>query len=450
MARVGLERVLRRGVSAWAHAAAGLAISGIFGWLAIRDVSWGSVRVSLEQIRPGWLIAALLLLAVAVGMRSERWRLLFARDRRPPRRAVFWSLGIGYLFNNLLPARAGEAARVVALRREAGVSAARGAATVAVERVFDLASLAIVMLVAAPALGSGSVVRVTVWTSAAVLAAAAGLAGGCRSDRLRRRIAAAVVRIPLIRGPRARSTAAELGQGLRGLSDARMAIAVGAWSLGSWLVLACSYYTVLRSLGIPSPARAAVLSLVVTNLVQVIPASAASLGVFEAAGRAAVAAYGAGPAAASNTPRDAADAGITCTRFVTHTSESTARAGGRGDLQAAQDTCSRSRPGRATSPATTRRGPCAIRASLRPLSPCPSSAAVEPGARPSDQRDASQLSRDPAAQAVAAAIPRQGQPPPRAWQRARPRSGARVRAEAARRSCNEAWRRRARPAGLRV
>ena len=140
--------------------------------------------------------------------------------------------------------------------------------------------------------------RVTVWTSAAVLAAAAGLAGGCRSDRLRRRIAAAVVRIPLIRGPRARSTAAELGQGLRGLSDARMAIAVGAWSLGSWLVLACSYYTVLRSLGIPSPARAAVLSLVVTNLVQVIPASAASLGVFEAAGRAAVAAYGAGPAAA--------------------------------------------------------------------------------------------------------------------------------------------------------
>ena len=58
---------------------------------------------------------------------------------------------------------------------------------------------------------------------------------------------------------------------------------VGVWSLGSWLVLAVSYYTVLRSLGIPSPARAAVLSLV-TNLVQVIPASAASLGVFEAAG----------------------------------------------------------------------------------------------------------------------------------------------------------------------
>jgi uncharacterized protein (TIRG00374 family) len=298
MRGVVLERVLRRGFSAWAHAAAGLAISVIFGWLAIRDVSWGSVRASLEHIRVAWLIAALVLLAVAVVMRSERWRLLFPTGRRPPRLAVFWSLGIGYLFNNLLPARAGEAARVVALRREAGVPAARGAATVAAERLFDLASLAILMLVATPALGSGPVVRVTAWTSAAVLVAAGVLAGGCRSERLRRRLTATVVRIPLVRGPRARSIAAELGQGFMALSDARMAIVVGAWSLGSWLVLAGSYYTVLRSLGIASPGRAAVLSLVVTNLVQVIPASAASLGVFEAAGRAAVAAYGAGPAAA--------------------------------------------------------------------------------------------------------------------------------------------------------
>ncbi len=77
-----------------------------------------------------------------------------------------------------------------------------------------------------------------------------------------------------------------------------MALEVGVWSLGSWLVLTVSYYAVLRSLGVASPARAAVLSLVVTNLVQVIPASAASLGVFEAAGRAAVATYGASPAAA--------------------------------------------------------------------------------------------------------------------------------------------------------
>jgi uncharacterized protein (TIRG00374 family) len=295
---VRLETGLRRGVSGWVHAAAGLAISAIFGWLAIRDVSWHAVRASLEAIRPGWLAAALALLAVAVWMRAHRWRLLFARDGRPPLRAVFWALSIGYLFNNLLPARAGEAARVVALRRETGVSALRGAGTVAAERLFDLASLALLMLAAWPLLGPSSVVGVTAWTSVVVLVASVALAAGVRSVRLRRRFAAGLHRLPFLRGPRARSIADELGQGMIALGDRRMALEVGALSLGSWAVLGVSYYTVLRALGIGSPVRAAALSLIVTNLVQVIPASAASLGVFEAAGRAAIAAYGASPAAA--------------------------------------------------------------------------------------------------------------------------------------------------------
>ena len=295
---MAFRRVLRRGVSGWMHAAAGLAISAGFGWLAIRDVSWHAMRRSLTEIRPGWLVAALVLLAIAVWMRSERWRVLFARGRRPPRRAVFWALNIGYLFNNLLPARAGEAARVVALRREAGVPAARAAATVAVERAFDLVSLAALMLLAAPALGSSRVARATEWTSAVLVALAALLVAAAGSARTRGALAAAAGRLPFLRGPLARATAAELGEGARALRDAGMAARVAIWSMGSWIVLAASYYAVLRSLAVGSAGRAALLALVVTNLVQAIPASAASLGVFEAAGRAAVAAYGATPAAA--------------------------------------------------------------------------------------------------------------------------------------------------------
>jgi uncharacterized membrane protein YbhN (UPF0104 family) len=280
------------------HAVAGLAISAGFGWLAIRDVSWHAMRRSLADIRPGWLIAALVLLAIAVWMRAERWRLLFVQGRRPPRRAVFWSLNIGYLFNNLLPARAGEAARVVALRREAGVPAARAAATVAVERAFDVVSLAAIMLVAAPGLGSSRVARATEWTSAVLVALAALVVAAARSAPIRRALGEAAGRMPFLRGPLARATASELGEGARALRDPGMAARVAIWSLGSWVVLAVSYSAVLRSLAVGSPGRAALLALVVTNLVQVIPASAASLGVFEAAGRAAVAAFGATPAAA--------------------------------------------------------------------------------------------------------------------------------------------------------
>src|SRR6185312_7157851 len=224
---VALERVLRRGVSGWIHAVAGLAISVAFGWLAIRDVSWHAVRVSLGEIRPVWLIAALLLLALAVWMRAERWRALFADGRRPPRRAVFWSLNIGYLFNNLLPARAG--------------AAARGAASVAVERVFDLAALAILMLVAAPLLGSSRAARATEWTSAALVVLAGLLLVAAGRSRVRGRLAAAARRIPFVRGSLARATVAELAEGARGLRDPGMAAQVAAWSMASWIVLAVSY-----------------------------------------------------------------------------------------------------------------------------------------------------------------------------------------------------------------
>ena len=225
----------------------------MFGWLAIRDVSWHAVRESLGQIRPAWLVVSLVLLAVAVWIRSERWRLLFARGRRPPRRAVFWSLGIGYLFNNLLPARAGEAARVVALRREAGVPAARGAATVAVERVFDLASLAVLMLVAAPVLGSSRVARATEWTSAALVAVAALLlaaggsarcaagSGGGRSHPVRARVA----------GARDRG---ELGEGARALRDSGMAVQVARLVAVVVDRPRALYYAVLRSLASARPA----------------------------------------------------------------------------------------------------------------------------------------------------------------------------------------------------
>jgi len=56
------------------------------------------------------------------------------------------------------------------------------------------ASLAVLMVVATPALGSGPVVRATAWTSVAVLAAAVALAVASRSARLRRLIGAAGLR----------------------------------------------------------------------------------------------------------------------------------------------------------------------------------------------------------------------------------------------------------------
>ena len=54
-------------------------------------------------------------------MRAMRWRSLFARDAPAAARGrVMAATLIGYLFNNVMPARAGEVARVVALTQRTG------------------------------------------------------------------------------------------------------------------------------------------------------------------------------------------------------------------------------------------------------------------------------------------------------------------------------------------
>ena len=83
-------------------------------------------------------------------MRALRWQLLFARETRPPFRPVLAATILGQFFNNILPARAGEAARVIALNQSAGTSRAEIVATVAVERLYDVLGLLAMLFVALP------------------------------------------------------------------------------------------------------------------------------------------------------------------------------------------------------------------------------------------------------------------------------------------------------------
>ena len=69
-------------------------------------------------------------------------------QERPAIVPTFWALNVGQLFNNILPARAGEVARVLALSHETGMSRTYGFVTVVVERVFDLVAIAILALLA--------------------------------------------------------------------------------------------------------------------------------------------------------------------------------------------------------------------------------------------------------------------------------------------------------------
>jgi uncharacterized protein (TIRG00374 family) len=271
----------------------GLLVSVGFGYLAVRKVDAGEAWVAVRSSDPAWLVPALGTLAVAVVMRAIRWAFLFTPQTRPPLGAVVRALLVGYFFNNVLPARAGEAARVVALHRSSGNSRAEVAATVVLERVFDLVALVSLLFVASPWLPD-----VTWARAAAVLAGAVGLA--CLAlavsvavwrDRPFRLLLRPLVLLPFFPEERLARAALNLLGGLAAVRRPSLTGLALGWTTGSWLALGLSSWFVLRAFHLGLSPLAGLLTVIAINLALVLPSSPAAVGVFEAATLVALAAY---------------------------------------------------------------------------------------------------------------------------------------------------------------
>jgi len=284
---------VRRAVAA----VVGIAISVIFGWLAIRGLNFHEVRTAIGDASPAWILAAVGVSVVGVTMRSERWRSLFPRDSRPGRVPTFWATQVGLLANNVLPIRAGELVRVLALSREAGLRRTAVLATVGVERVFDLAVIADLELAIASQLPDASVAQRFTLLALAILAVAVVVVAVLAIAPARRLAGDLLLRLPFLR-TRGAVVIDSLRTGLAALRDRQLAAVALLWTLASWLVLAVAGWCVLRAFDLHLPWHAAIFLLVAVTFAQAVPASAGSVGVFELAARSALVAYGVPPAVA--------------------------------------------------------------------------------------------------------------------------------------------------------
>lgn len=275
----------------------GIAVSVIFGWLAIRGLNYHDVRGAIGRARPLWILAAAAVAVVGVAMRSERWRALFPSDSRPEAVPTFWALQVGLLANNVLPVRAGELVRVLALSRESGLRRTAILATVGVERVFDLAAIAVLELVVAPLLPEAAVTRRFTVLALAILAVCAFIVGILAIAPARRVAGRLLMLLPVLQ-TRGGVLIDSLRTGLAALREGRLAAVAMLWTLGSWLVLAGSGWCVLQAFELHLPWHASLFLLVAVTFAQAVPATAGSVGVFELAARSALVAYGVSPAVA--------------------------------------------------------------------------------------------------------------------------------------------------------
>lgn len=268
-------------------------LSLAFGTLAIRGVNFVVFWHGIIRTDYPLLVASVVALAVSVLVRAVRWQFLFLPESRPPLDAATRALVIGLLFNQILPFRAGEAARVVALNQEAGTPRSESLGTAVVERVYDILSLLILLLAASPflpALGwiHGALIFGLVFTIGVASIVVVLVVWGDRPIIL---AVAPLAVLPGITRERTHAVAVGLRSGLHALHRPRLIRTAVVATFSWWLVAACSYWFVLRAFHLPLGFGAALLTLVTTNLALVIPSLPGGLGVFEAAAVLALGAY---------------------------------------------------------------------------------------------------------------------------------------------------------------
>jgi len=266
--------------------AAGLAVTVAGIYFAVRGVAFDDTADALADSDLRWLIPSTVVFVFGVGLRGVRWWVLFDARKRPPLGEVTRALLVGYFFNNILPARAGEAAKVISLHGRTRTPRAEIVGTVVAERVFDLLALLVILFAAYPWLPPISWLRAAVIFAIVVVAAVAALVFLLvRYDE--RAIHWLLAPLRRIRrdgfAERVELAAINATRGLIAIRDPRVALVSMLLTILSWVVLSTSYWILMQAFSLDVPLAAGLLVTITINMSLVLPSAPAALGVFEAA-----------------------------------------------------------------------------------------------------------------------------------------------------------------------
>src|SRR5919198_4542001 len=262
MRRFGLWESARRHLR-WVAAAA---ILGACGFYLARQIDPAVLGRALSGADYR-LVAAMTVghLCLLLPLKAWRWQAMLAPMRRLPVATLYRYCLAGCAVTNLLPARAGHAARVVLVRRD-GVPVAGAVGTLVLEEMCNTVVLGLICLPLPLLLDLPRRVRVTlelVTVGAAIGVAAAvwlALAGRARPTGPLRRIS----------------------EGVAVLGSARTAGTVFALSAGMWLLDLGQIALTMAAVGMPPSYAGAALVLLFVNLTNALPATPGQLGMFEA------------------------------------------------------------------------------------------------------------------------------------------------------------------------
>jgi glycosyltransferase 2 family protein len=277
--------------------AASLLLSAFFLWLAARDISWAEVSVAFRDARLVWVIPMVLTSAVSLGFRALRWGVLVRPIAPASARSLFAATSIGFAANMLLPLRAGEVLRPWVLARRETIRFPQALATVAVERLFDMATLLLLFALATFALPLPPEWRRYGWFFLATFAMFLVLLFVLRRtpDLVFGAVRASVGRFSPGLGDRIIAVIAGFSEGLVSLGSAAPIVKASVYSVCVWLTNGLSFACGFPAFGIDAPWMRGALT--VTTFVAIavsVPGGPGFIGMFQVGCVVALAVFGVG------------------------------------------------------------------------------------------------------------------------------------------------------------
>ncbi|RME49525.1 MAG: UPF0104 family protein [Chloroflexi bacterium] len=134
----------------------GVLISAALVALILRKQNLPEVWHALRNAQYFWLLPGIAVYFLGVWARTWRWHYMLRPLKVISLQRLFPLVCIGYMGNNIYPARAGELLRSYVLKKRTGVAISASLATVVVERLFDGLTMLLFVFVTLPIAGLGS------------------------------------------------------------------------------------------------------------------------------------------------------------------------------------------------------------------------------------------------------------------------------------------------------
>ena len=258
----------------------GLVISVLFLYLALRNVRFAEIRRALGRVDLPLLLLAAAIFLLSFSVRAVRWRYILKPVRKIGHGPVFSLLSIGFMANNVLPARLGEFVRAYFLSRKTGIRKSLSLATILLERLSDFAALLL------------SALLVTLFYSMPSAVEHVGVAAGLvfaafvillilvhvRTAAVRRLIVTLLSPLGETRSRSLMERVDSFIQGLLIVRTGRGILWIFTLSLCVWGLWTVALHETLRAFHIAVPFSALLLCLAVVNLGALIPSSPGYVG----------------------------------------------------------------------------------------------------------------------------------------------------------------------------